>query len=283
MTEAVRGGWKKFGYFCLAWVPLLLYAAITLGIALIMQTLFMVLGTVRGVEDIFSYVMDKSMMIGAVYGAVGIVALGLWYYFGCRRRQLRAPEGVLNPVNLLIIAAMGICMQYICSYLMTGMDALLPQAMDIYEELIESSGLNKITVFTVLYSGIIAPIVEELAFRGVTLYYFEKFTKRFWLANVLQALAFGIMHMNLVQGTYAFVLGMMLGWVYREFKSLYASIWFHMFFNFLGLGLINFIHYFLPESLIFQIFWGILMVVLTVLLMKILKKRSSHPKVSSSI
>ena len=56
----------------------------------------------------------------------------------------------------------------------------------------------------------------------------------FITANIIQAALFGIMHGNLVQGTYAFVLGVILGYVYYKYQSLVIPILFHMSFNIFG-------------------------------------------------
>lgn len=53
----------------------------------------------------------------------------------------------------------------------------------------------------------------------------------FMAANVLQALLFGIYHGNLIQGTYAFVLGLILGFTAEYFHSVWASILLHAFVN----------------------------------------------------
>ena len=49
--------------------------------------------------------------------------------------------------------------------------------------------------------------------------------RAFWVANVLQALAFGVLHMNIIQGSYAFALGILQGWVFwRTGKLGYAML-----------------------------------------------------------
>ena len=51
---------------------------------------------------------------------------------------------------------------------------------------------------------------------------------RFWAANAIQALVFGVMHLNVVQGVYAFALGLLLGWVFRRTGRLRAAVLLHM-------------------------------------------------------
>ena len=53
----------------------------------------------------------------------------------------------------------------------------------------------------------------------------------FWVINVVQAALFGIMHLNLVQGAYAFLVGLICGYLALKYKTLVASMLFHLCFN----------------------------------------------------
>lgn len=279
MKEVTRDRWRRFGYLCLTFAPLILYAVISIMTAFGVTIVVTVRGVLEGTDNLYTYAIEESlnnsMLTGAIYAVIGIICLGLWYYFGCRRKQLKPPKGVVTPVNLLILAVFAVCMQYVTTYLMMGVDMVLPQVMDKYEQLVELAGLGEVTVMGIVYGVILGPIAEELVFRGVTLFYAQKFTKRFWLANVLQAAAFGVMHMNLVQGLYAFVLGLAMGFIYHSFRSLYATVWLHICFNFLAYGSLEFLNGFLPHNLVFQIIWGLLMCGLAVLLLGLIRKRTS--------
>lgn len=82
-------------------------------------------------------------------------------------------------------------------------------------------------VFQILTLCIVAPVVEEMIFRGVMyrrlLEYTDKVT-----AVIFSAAIFGIYHGNLVQGVYALILGVLLCFVYDFCKSLLAPIFVHM-------------------------------------------------------
>ena len=64
--------------------------------------------------------------------------------------------------------------------------------------------------------------------------YLKKAGAGFWAANVIQAFFFGFAHLNLVQGTYAFLLGLTCGYVVLRYRSLLAGIAVHMVFNAYG-------------------------------------------------
>ena len=95
----------------------------------------------------------------------------------------------------------------------------------------ENAGIsNEMSLILFIYSVILAPIGEELIYRGVT-FSIAKQVFPFWLANIIQALLFGAYHMNLVQGCYAFALGLILAYVCHKGKSIYFSIFLHFLFN----------------------------------------------------
>ena len=76
-------------------------------------------------------------------------------------------------------------------------------------------------ILQILSAGIFACIVEELCVRGVVYgrlkQYFSKKN-----AMIISALIFGVYHLNVVQGVYAFVLGFYFVWLYERYQSLWA-------------------------------------------------------------
>ena len=89
-----------------------------------------------------------------------------------------------------------------------------------------------------LLIGFAAPIVEEIIFRGIMLNRMKWLP--LWPAILIQAVLFGIVHLNLFQGLYACVAGILLGLVYIKFRSLIAVIAGHMAFNLASLLLSTF-------------------------------------------
>jgi len=88
-----------------------------------------------------------------------------------------------------------------------------------------------------IFTVIMAPIVEEVAFRA-GMFANAKKIMPFWAALVLQALAFGFIHLdfsrdywNYQQGLYALAVGLILGVIYHRTHSLTAVTIVHMSFN----------------------------------------------------
>ncbi|HIX14168.1 MAG TPA: CPBP family intramembrane metalloprotease [Candidatus Hungatella pullicola] len=71
------------------------------------------------------------------------------------------------------------------------------------------------------------PFNEEMMFRALG-YIPAKDQLGFWPAAVLSSLLFGLYHGNLVQGVYAFCLGLTMAWLCQTSKSIWASVLFHI-------------------------------------------------------
>ncbi len=77
--------------------------------------------------------------------------------------------------------------------------------------------------------GLLVPIAEEVVFRGGVLGRLLAISgrERHWVAILVSALVFGCVHGNLAQGVHAFVIGLLLGWMYYRTGSLVPGIVFH--------------------------------------------------------
>ena len=97
--------------------------------------------------------------------------------------------------------------------------------------------LSNPTGLTYLYIILLAPIAEELTFRGLT----YRFARKLFLSGVqtfCRHCFFGVIHMNMIQGIYAFVLGLFLGLCKNGHGIKYSSQ--HVIFNILGSVFSNF-------------------------------------------
>lgn len=87
-------------------------------------------------------------------------------------------------------------------------------------------------LLAVLLMAVIPAICEELMFRGVILHGLRsRFSE--WPAILLSALMFTLMHGNLQQFVYPFILGTIMGWVVVRTGSLVSSMLVHFINNFL--------------------------------------------------
>ena len=139
----------------------------------------------------------------------------------------------LNLPALLKLAVLGIFVQFAISFLLNLVYIVRPDVMQNYTKVMENLGSGNPSLFSVFYVVITAPIVEEMLMRGLCLVILRK-EFPFWVANIIQAFYFGVIHLNLVQGIYAFLLGMVLGVVVKRYGTLKASMYLHFVINFSG-------------------------------------------------
>lgn len=169
------------------------------------------------------------------FGCVSLAVMGIWYLLLPVHRYYGTP-GKSSSLEKTVVSylLLGIALQYVAQYIYYFAAILNWRWAADYVEMMESVGMNDPSLLLILYVVLVAPVTEELIYRGVTLYYAGQAFSRFWLANLLQAALFGIFHLNVVQGLYAFLLGIVLGYIFRGRKKLSYCILFHIFFNLLG-------------------------------------------------
>ena len=79
-------------------------------------------------------------------------------------------------------------------------------------------------VFGIISITIMAPMVEELLFRGAIQGHLLRKGMNPWGALFIASAIFGIIHMNPIQIPFAFAIGMIFGWLYYRTGSLVPGI-----------------------------------------------------------
>lgn len=86
---------------------------------------------------------------------------------------------------------------------------------------------NNNLMVTLISTGLIGPIIEELMFRGI-IYNELKNKYSNMKAILITTIFFAVIHMNIIQILYAFALGFILIFVYEKYKNIKAPIILHM-------------------------------------------------------
>ena len=177
---------------------------------------------------------DFNAILSMIFSLSCIVVFGIWYYWKCEGNYTPAPSRTFRPSMLIAVVLMVPGAQFLSTILIAITDLINPAWLEYYMDLIESTGMTDgSAVLTAIYAVLLAPVGEELIFRGVTFRLARK-AMPFWVANLFQAMLFGIFHMNVIQGVYAFALGILLGYVCERGGSIYYSILLHLVFNLWG-------------------------------------------------
>ncbi len=178
---------------------------------------------------------DVLLFITAVAATICILVFAVWYKQASKNNQKVKFKEVMKPKHVGYIVLMGISLQLSLSVVIWLYDYLNPTMYEEYSEVIDTLGMGN-SILSFLYIGLIAPISEEFIFRGVILENSKK-VMPFAVANVLQAFLFGVYHMNMIQGTYAFIMGLCMGYVCYKLKSVYGAVLLHMVINISGMSL----------------------------------------------
>ena len=176
----------------------------------------------------------------AIYYLTGPVISAAICWLACRRFLIYGDtDRGFRPVfqTVAVFFFLGITIQYALSLLLTGMSAIFPAIFQAYQERLQDIGMVDPTLFSTLSGVVIAPIYEEIIYRKLTLSVARK-SMPFWAANLLQAAIFGAAHMNLVQSSYAFLLGLILGYLFWRYRSVIPGILLHFFINLSGFFLV---------------------------------------------
>lgn len=143
-----------------------------------------------------------------------------------RRHCPFSPTRSVDPVDAFvgILTAVGICMaaNIAVNVLMSLFESAgvpEPEMPDYLEANIPSLLLN-LFVFAVLPA-----LLEEMVFRGYVLRALRPYGD--WFAVTASAVLFGLMHGNIAQIPFAFIVGMALGWLYVMTDNIWIPIAVH--------------------------------------------------------
>ena len=163
--------------------------------------------------------------LGAVVFA-GSKGRGVISDFGLRMRAFDAPLGLALGIfcQLLVLPLL-----YAPIFFLTGSDkeALSRPA----EQLAEGTDGNFSWLLFALLVGILAPVVEELFYRGLLLKALEKRRMPVWAAVLVSSIIFAGMHMQTLQFPGLLLVGLVAGTLAAITGRLGPSIWLHIGFN----------------------------------------------------
>lgn len=75
--------------------------------------------------------------------------------------------------------------------------------------------------------GLLAPLAEEMVFRGAILRSLLRWKQNPWVGIAISALLFAVVHMNPAQMPHAFLIGLLLGWMYWRTNSIVPGVVYH--------------------------------------------------------
>ena len=218
---------KKFfkTLWSVAW-PVAVYFAMSLVVLLVqsMAALFQeyyATGTFD-VENIINSMVEESL---ASTGVVCVLASVMCILIVNADRKKHPEENEFVYPKLLlpsIIAAAGAC---IFGNMLLSFSGLLEN--DDAFQMVNEAILGSEVWLQILVAVILAPLTEELLFRGVVYKRIDR-AYGFWPAAIISSLLFGALHGNLSQFIYASALGMLFAYAYYKSGKLSVCIIMHL-------------------------------------------------------
>jgi len=192
---------------------------IVVGLVLIIPGVIIMLGLESALD--FGHDIGLTWLIAVCLFLINLVVL---YEFWKRRYTNLSflwNEKTKRLYFWVIIASIG--------YIMADwhLEELLPFADWESEELemLNQLGGNPIWLIT---ASLVAPVVEEVVFRGAILRALLQQKWNPWVAILISAAIFGIIHLNLTQGVSAFVVGIFMGWLFYRTRSIWPGVILHL-------------------------------------------------------
>lgn len=185
----------------------------------------------RITDEMMSIVSTQVPMI--LFFSILITVPSYYLIYSNRKQELLAFISVrgIGPVSIPVLIIFGISANFVLDWLLS-LASQLKFMMPFFEQY--SQLAQMITggsfILSLLAVGIIGPIFEEILFRGLIFGELRKITK-VRAAIFIQAVLFGAFHMNVIQSSYAFLIGILLGYVYYRSNSIVAPAIVHIAIN----------------------------------------------------
>lgn len=187
---------------------------------------------------------------------IGFVILLLWKKPRFWRQEIWARGKPMTCGSFFGILCVFLGGQLISQLMLVGLELVLnPFGLTIVEG-VEALSVDPDNFSLFLYAGLLAPITEEILFRGLIQRSLLPFGKRF--AIFCSAFTFGLFHGNLIQTPYAILVGLVLGYVAAEYSIGWAML-LHMINNLLIADSLNRLTAGLPEEAAAIVVWAVLL------------------------
>lgn len=180
-------------------------------------------------ERLLAYV-DQHYVYIAILSAA--VSLPLFYLFYKKDRQKEMREGFVReqwqpahpaslPLSLLLGAGAAVTLNHVLIY--SGIyDLLIDGFSDAASVLYQNQFWLEL-----LGVGIIVPMAEEMLFRGL-IYRRIRWQLDAKAAIPFSAFLFALFHMNLLQGIYAFLIGLLLAFAFERTHNIWVPVLIHV-------------------------------------------------------
>ena len=213
---------------------LLVYTAIFMGILslfVLSSELIKMVKTVR--PDFLPMVTETYLQNLSDFGYIVAVIVGITIFY--KKQQINMKETIFYRQKKMTLEYFAVF-----AIILFGCQFIFTQSAQLFEFFLNQIGLSTKgaiesatsaddSFMLVIYAAFVGPFVEELLIRGGVVYRLKNYGKIFSI--LISAMAFGLFHMNLIQGVFAFFVGILFAYIALEYSFLWA-VFFHILNNF---------------------------------------------------
>lgn len=249
MTDREINKWLRRQFSPLGWGLVAYYVLMTAVVSVAMTVDLLGQGMTSLLNGTGGTEIDTAALMSNGWGYVVATLAGLVILYGWKgpdffRWEIMAREKRMKPGVFLSLLALCLGSQLLNSLWIMVLEAVLnlfgTSALGVLESV--SGSTESFSMF--LYASLLAPVAEELIFRGWILRSLWPYGKRFAILG--SAVLFGAFHGNLLQTPYAFLVGLVLGYVTVEYSVIWAMA-LHLFNNLVVADLLSRVTAHLPE------------------------------------
>ena len=183
-------------------------------------------------SELTEMVEGMSLEINILVGALVVIVLAV---FSMLRKTTLSKDACINkypPQFTITTIIMGVAVAYaiMLAFSLIQKTGILPDSWFQAQESAYSDVYSASPFMQFISVGFVAPVMEEILFRGFMLGALKK-EMHPWAAIVVSALFFSVAHGTPIGMIYTFFLGIIMAWLTIKFKSIVPSLLFHMAYN----------------------------------------------------
>jgi len=233
MTDKQTNRWLRRRFSAVGWVLLLYYGMMTLLTSVTAATDAASQSFWAVAAGDFSGSIDWNRINSNAWGyiasiAVGFAVLDAWKGSSYWKQEVLAKTAPMKATTFLCMICFCMGAQMVNSLWITFLELVLVPFGKSVLPILESVAGDTDSFSMFLYASLLAPVWEEILFRGYVLRALRPYGKRF--AVLGSAVLFGLFHGNLLQTPYAVLMGLVLGYLTVE-HSIHWAVLLHMFNN----------------------------------------------------
>ena len=213
---------------------LLIYLGIFIGIIIVFVIASEVVKMIKSLSPSFMPDLTVSQLQNfSDFGYIVAVIVGITIFYKTQK---------INFSQTVFYRQKKMTLEYFAVFaiILFGCQFIFTQSANLFEFFLNQIGLSTKgaieaatsgddSFMLVIYAAFVGPFVEELLIRGGVVYRLKNYGKIFSI--LISAIAFGLFHMNLIQGVFAFFVGILFAYIALEYSFLWA-VFFHILNNF---------------------------------------------------